>query len=175
MELVAGLLGAFAGALAGGLVTFLTARAQMRRDLEYAYDRELRTQRMIAYRSLYARTVVLPRYWRENPRRRVLADWSQSFHEWYFTESGGLFLSDAARQTYHVALEVIAEIGTAGAPDDVLTAADEERLWRAGQALRRTLAADLGTARAPQVPGSEPLRTSPARSRIGRVDAPGPG
>jgi hypothetical protein len=37
------------------------------------------------------------------------------------------------------------------------------------------LAGDLGTARAPQVPGTEPLRTSPARTKIGRVDAPGPG
>jgi hypothetical protein len=154
------------GTAAGGAASYLTARTQMRRELEFSYDKELRTQRMLAYRSLYAKTRTLPRYWRQPPRRGELPSWTASFHEWYFAESGGLFLSDAARDAYHQALEVIAEIAGAGAPDDVLTGDDEERLWRAGQALRRRLAADLGTAQAPRVTAAEPARSGPAGTRI---------
>jgi hypothetical protein len=49
MELLVGLLGAPIGTAAGGLSAFLTGRAQMRRELAYAYDRELRARRMDAY------------------------------------------------------------------------------------------------------------------------------
>jgi hypothetical protein len=53
-----------------------------------------------------------------------------------------------------------------GSPQDLLTEAEEERLWRAGQALRRQLAADLGTAEAPRLKGRAPLRTEAPRVRI---------
>jgi hypothetical protein len=86
----------------------------MQRDLEFAYDRELRTQRMAAYKSLYTKTESLPRYWRQRPRKLELPTWSQSFHEWYFLEAGGLFLSDEARQPYHDALNVIAVTASQG-------------------------------------------------------------
>jgi hypothetical protein len=55
-ELLAGLLGALVGTAAGGLAAYLTSRAQMRRELEYAYDRDLRARRVEAYVSLYRRT-----------------------------------------------------------------------------------------------------------------------
>jgi hypothetical protein len=67
MVLLVGLLSGLVGAAAGGLASFFTSRSQLRLDLEFAYDRELRTQRMAAYRSLYARTEKLPRYWRDPP------------------------------------------------------------------------------------------------------------
>src|SRR2546421_408141 len=88
---------AYDGAVAGGLSVFLTSRAQMRRELEYAYDRELRARRIEAYMSLYKRTDKLPRYWRTNPKRMELSDFSYAFDGWYFGEAGGLFLSDKAR------------------------------------------------------------------------------
>jgi hypothetical protein len=84
-------------------------------------------------------------------------------------------LSDEARVAYHDVLEVIAEVAGAGAPGDVLGPADEERLWRAGQGLRRRLAADLGTAQAPRVVGVAPQRTGPPARRIGPVPADGDG
>jgi hypothetical protein len=70
---------------------------------------------------------------------------------------------------------VIADIAGAGAPDDVLGPADEERLWRAGQGLRRRLAGDLGTAQPPRVTGDEPLRTGPPARRITAVPEDGAG
>jgi hypothetical protein len=48
MEFLAGFLGALVGMAAGGLSAFLTSRAQMRRELEYAYDRDLRARRVEA-------------------------------------------------------------------------------------------------------------------------------
>jgi hypothetical protein len=77
MELLVGLLGALIGTAAGGPSAFLTGRAQMRRELAYAYDRELRARRMDAYMSLYKRTGKLPRYWPTNPKRKELRDFQK--------------------------------------------------------------------------------------------------
>src|SRR5262249_4990871 len=87
------------------------------------------------------------------------------FDDWYFGEAGGMFLSDKARQAYHDALEVIAAV-SAGPPDATLTDAEIERLWRAGQALRRTLAADVGAAEVPRLPGRPPTISPPPTKRF---------
>ena len=166
MALLIGLVGAIVGAAAGGLSAFFTARIQLRRELEYAHDRELRTRRLDPYMSLYRRTKTLPRYWRTAPLRAELASWSESLHEWYFDEAGGLFLSDDARVVYHDVLEVIAVTAIAGDHDDPVSEAELERLWRAGQALRRQLAADVGSADSPRLPGSRPAVTPPAITRL---------
>jgi hypothetical protein len=63
MEWFIGFLGAVLRTAAGGLSVFLTTRAQVRCELEHAYDQELRTRRMESYMSLYKRTDKLPRYW----------------------------------------------------------------------------------------------------------------
>lgn len=110
MEWFIGFLGAVLGTAAGGLSVFLTTRAQMRRELEHAYDQELRTRRMESYMSLYKRTDKLPRYWLKKPVRRDMRGWAQEFDDWYFREAGGMFLSDKARQSYHDALEVMAAV-----------------------------------------------------------------
>jgi len=156
VELLVGLLGALIGTAAGGLSVFLTTRAQMRRELEYAYDRELRARRIEAYMSLYKRTDKLPRYWRANPKRIELSDFSEAFEGWYFGEAGGLFLSDEAREAYLSMLEVMAAVASEGSDEDQLSNEDTERLWRAGQALRRRLASDIGAAEDPRLAGRLP-------------------
>jgi hypothetical protein len=161
MELLVGLLGALVGTAAGGLSVFLTSRAQMRRELEYAYDRELRARRIEAYMSLYKRTDKLPRYWRTNPKRMELSNFSEAFDPWYFGEAGGLFLSDEARRAYHSMLEIMATVADEGSGEDQLSDEDIQRLWRAGQALRRRLAADIGAADDPRLVGRLP-EISPA-------------
>jgi hypothetical protein len=166
MEWFIGFLGAVLGTAAGGLSVFLTTRAQMRRELEHTYDQELRTRRMESYMSLYKRTEKLPRYWpAQQPIRREMQEWVRAFDDWYFGEAGGMFLSDKARQAYHDALEVIAAI-SAGPPDATLTDSEIERLWRAGQALRRTLAADVGAAEVPRLPGRPPTISPPPTIRF---------
>ncbi|HKQ00030.1 MAG TPA: hypothetical protein VJ735_06840 [Actinomycetes bacterium] len=166
MELLVGLLGALLGTAAGGLSVFLTSRAQMRRELEYAYDRELRARRIEAYMSFYKRTDKLPRYWRTNPRRMELSDSSQAFDGWYFGEAGGLFLSDEARRAYLEMLGVMATVAGEGGGQDQLPDEDIERLWRAGQALRRKLAADIGAAEDPRLAGRLPAMSPPPAVRM---------
>jgi hypothetical protein len=166
MALLIGLVGAIVGAAAGGFSAFLSGRANARRELEYAHDRELRTRRLDPYMSLYRRTKTLPRYYRSPPARAELRGWSESLHEWYFDEAGSLFLSDDARIAYLDALQVIAMTANAGSPEEKLSEDEQERLWRAGQALRRQLAADIGAANAPRLRGSRPVISPPAAVRI---------
>jgi hypothetical protein len=142
----------------------------MRRELEYAHDRELRTRRLDPYMSLYRRTKTLPRYWRTAPARAELSAWSEGLHEWYFDEAGGLFLSDDARVAYLHVLEVIATTANAGKGESTLADEEMHRLWRAGQTLRRQLAADVGAADAPRLSGRLPVVSPPAAVRI--VDRP---
>jgi len=166
VDLLIGLIGALMGVAAGGLSTLLTGRAQMRRELEYAHDRELRTRRLEPYMSLYRRTKSLPRYWRTAPARAEMSAWSEGLHEWYFDEAGGLFLSDDARAAYLNVLEVIAVTANAGKPEDPISDEETQRLWRAGQALRRQLTADIGAANAPRLPGRLPVTSPPAIARF---------
>jgi hypothetical protein len=77
-----------------------------------------------------------------------------------------MFLSDKARQVHHDALEVIAAVSD-GPPDATLTDSEIERLWRAGQALRRILAADVGAAEVPRLPGQEPMKSPAPTIRFG--------
>ena len=133
----------------------------MGRELAYTYDRELRARRIEAYMSLYKRTDKLPRYWRTNPQRMELSDFSEAFEGWYFGEAGGLFLSDEARQAYLSMLEVMATVAGEGSGEDQLSDEDTRRLWRAGQALRRKLASDIGAAEDPRLAGRLPVM-SPA-------------
>jgi hypothetical protein len=164
-EFLVGLLGALVGTAAGGLTAFLTSRAQLRRELEYEYDRDLRARRVEAYASLYRRTANLPRYRRTKPARTELSGWSEGFHSWYFDEAGGLFLSDAARKAYLSALEAMAAVASEGSSDR-LSDEEVERLWRAGQALRRRLAADIGAAEDPRLAGRQPVPSPPATVRF---------
>ena len=48
-----GIVGALLGALAGGVVTYVTTRSRMRLELEFAYDRELRDKRLSHYQRLF--------------------------------------------------------------------------------------------------------------------------
>ena len=167
MELLTGLLGALLGTLAGGLSAFLTHRAQLRRELEYTYDRELRARRVEAYVSLYRRTDKFPRYWPTLPARKDINSWSQSFDDWYFGEAGGLFLSNDARKAYLAMLDETAAVATGESPDIPLSDEEVQRLWRVGQALRRQLAADIGTAENPRLGGSPPMISPSPTKRFG--------
>lgn len=170
MEWFIGFLGAVIGTAAGGLSVFLTTRAQMRRELEHTYDQDLRARRVDAYKGLYKLTGKMPRYWPHNPVRSEMHEWPDAFDDWYFAKAGGLFLSDDARKAYNVALETMAAVSNEGPDDDALTSEQINRMWRAGQALRRVLAADIGAAERPQLPGQQPYQTPAAQQRFPEKD-----
>jgi hypothetical protein len=95
-----------------------------------------------------------------------LSDFSEAFDVWYFGEAGGLFLSDKARDSYHSMLEVMATVAGEGSEEDQLSDEDTERIWRAGQALRRRLAADIGAAEDPRLAGRLPAPSPAATVRM---------
>ena len=172
MDFWAALAGAVLGAVTGGFGTWVTTRQQMRRQLDFDHDRELRTERLSAYKSLYRYSQNLPRYWRHNPKRSVMADWAEVFHKWYFDESGGMFLTNAARTAYHEVLETIATLYSVEGGPEQLTDDEVAQLWRAGQCLRRQLSADLGSADDPHLLGKQPYATPPAEHRIRLAPVP---
>jgi hypothetical protein len=172
MEWFIGFLGAIVGTATGGLSVFLTTRAQMQRQLVQTYDQDLRARRIDAYKGLYKLSGKMPRQWPgQQPSRSDMRDWPKAFDDWYFGDAGGLFLSDDARETYNAAVNTISKISTEGSADAELSEKEIERLWRAGQALRRTLAADIGAAQPPRLPGQKPWQTPPPTARFG---IPGP-
>ena len=149
----------------------LRDQLEAQRELVYTYDRELKARRVEAYMSLYTRTATSRRYWRTNPKRIELSDFSQAFDEWYFSEAGGLFLSDAAKQAYLSMLEVMATVRGEGSAEDQLSDEETQRIWRAGQALRRILTADIGGAEDPQLAGRLPVMSPAPTVRMkGRED-----
>jgi hypothetical protein len=166
VELIIGLLGALLGTAVGALATLLTGRAQMRRELQYSYDRELRTRRMDSYASLYRQTGNMPRYWTNHPARSLLSTWASGLVDWYFREAGGLYLSDPARDAYLSLFEVMATIANHDSSGERLSEDEVQRLWRAGQALRRQLAADIGAAEDPQLRGRHPSVSPPPQTRF---------
>lgn len=176
MEWFIGFLGAIVGTATGGLSVFLTTRAQMRRELEHTYDQDLRARRIEAYKGLYKLSGKMPRYWPgKQPVRAEMLEWPKALDDWYFGEAGGLFLSDDARQAYNVALEMMAAVSKDGPDEAQLNELEIARLWRAGQALRRTLAADIGAAARPRMPGQKPWETPQPTARFGHPDRDAPG
>jgi hypothetical protein len=139
----------------------------MRRELVHSYDQELKARRVDAYRGLYKLTGKMPRYWPgRRPVRADMHEWPHAFDDWYFGEAGGLFLSDDARKAYNIALETMAAVSQDGPDDAALTGEEIERMWKAGQALRRVLAADIGASERPRLPGKASYQTPPAQERF---------
>jgi hypothetical protein len=166
MELIVGLLGVLVGTISGGFSAFLTNRNKMRQELEYAYDRELRIRRMEVYTSLYRRTDKYPRYHITILARKELVAWAHSFDDWYFGEAGGLFLSNNARQAYLSMLDVTATVANDDSSGERISEEEVQLLWRAGQALRRQLAADIGAAENPRLTFRPPAMSPPPATRF---------
>jgi hypothetical protein len=59
VQLLVGLLGGIMGSIAGGGLTWLTTRWTLRRELEHGYDKELRAERVTAYKKLWQITGAL--------------------------------------------------------------------------------------------------------------------
>jgi hypothetical protein len=178
MSILAGLLGAVVGAVAGGLVTYVTTRSRLRIELEHAYDQALRDKRLAHYQRLFHLSRCLPREWRqgEEPTRRDLLEFREDFHNWYFgDEAGGMFLTQAAKDLYMDLMNALEEAGSGGPgigdADDrrvsVLSLEESNAARDLASRLRHQMARDVGTAQAPRVPGIMLTRTKPPPSEVG--------
>ncbi|MEU9785554.1 hypothetical protein AB0H92_32120 [Streptomyces phaeochromogenes] len=152
MQLLIGLIGGLMGSLVGGVLAWLTTRWTLRQELEHGYDKELRTERLTAYRKLWQLTGALPRYpWPANPTRSDLRNLIERCHSWYF-EVGGLLFSQKTKDAYFEMMNSLDRAAGRQVSDDTRVV-DEvfEDLFIAGERLRLHLAADIGTSLRPKV------------------------
>jgi hypothetical protein len=142
----------------------LTTRWRLRTELEYGYDKELRSERVAAYRKLWPITADLPRYyWPTKPSRSDLRRLIEQCHGWYF-QDGGLFLTPETKGAYLEMMDRLDEAAGREA-DDATHVSDAvlTSLFEATERLRIQLTNDVGAGHRPQVP-SRPL--PPATSRM---------
>lgn len=87
-------------ALIGAVTGILTTSWKTRKDLESAYDIEVRKQRIEAYRALWELLQPLAYYSPPGPLTyEGVEDLSKKLRGWYF-KTGGLFLSERTREPY---------------------------------------------------------------------------
>lgn len=154
MAVWASVISAAFGLFAGGAATYFTTRAQLRAEAEHAYDRSLRDLRLPHYQRLFHLTHVMPREWLPStiPCRADVISIRETLRDWYFgEESGGMFLSQAARDEYF-RLYYALERAIAGLGDDADSLSNEDAagLRQQASALRHQLIADLGAAERPR-------------------------
>jgi hypothetical protein len=156
MQLLAVLLGALIGSVAGGGLTWLTTRWTLRRELEHGYDKELRAERVTAYKQLWQITGAVPRYqWPGKTTRSELRELIERCHSWYF-EVGGLFFSQRTKDAYFEMMNVLDAAAGRQIGDDTEIEDDVYAdLFRTGEHLRLHLAADVGTGLRPQVSSAQ--------------------
>jgi hypothetical protein len=124
------------GLLAGGGITYMTSRAQIRIQAERDYDVALRDLRLPHYQVLFHLTGAIPREWWPSSAltRRDVLELRERFHDWYFGEgAGGLFLSQDARTAYSALQVELQEAARNLASDEDLMSYDVigwvKRLW----------------------------------------------
>lgn len=145
------LLGGLVGVGLGGVATWLTTRWQLRKELEYGYDRELRTERVAVYKELWKLSERLPRYYsRGNPTGLDLEQTIENFHRWFF-EVGGLFLSDEARAAYFAMMNCLRETAQRNRDRGAISDDDAIALYDVAENLRIKLTSDVGASRAPEL------------------------
>lgn len=159
----ASLISAAFGLLAGGVATYFTTRAQLRVEAEHAYDRSLRDLRLPHYQHLFHLTRVMPREWLLStfPCKMDIISIRESLRDWYFgEESGGMFLSQPARDQYFRLYEEL-ENAIAGLGDDAESLSKEgaAKLRQRASDLRHQLVADLGVAERPRARWIMPTKT----------------
>ena len=135
------------GAVGGGVVAFFTTRWQIRKELEYEYDKDLRERRIKAYLELWKLLQPLAKYSRpiEDLRVSHLSALSKDLRGWYF-ETGGFLLSSDARDLYFDVQEALAEVLAAAHEEEAgISDSTFESLRAKGSNLRTSLVKDVGT------------------------------
>jgi hypothetical protein len=97
-------------ALVGGIVTYIGAIVTSVLEKRAKTDENLRTQRLGVYRPLWKLTGILPKWPRsEDATYEKMEKFSTDLQHWYF-ETGGIWLSGAARKAYAALQETLEEI-----------------------------------------------------------------
>ncbi len=127
------------------------AEWQRRKQRESELNNYLRSERLPAYKELWACLEPLAKYARPAPFTfKAAANLSESMRNWYFN-IGGIYLSERCRKTYFALQETLQNLIDVPLieekDDDVLSESDFEFIRQKSSELRATLAEDLGTRR----------------------------
>ena len=146
--------GLISGAITA-VITYFATLSKARLDLTLVYDKELRENRLEAYKELWKRLKPLARYSPETPlTHQIVKETSESMRDWYF-DVGGIFLSRESREHYFALKQemqnVIDHPELQKEKDRPLDAKWIKRLHNQGKILRETLSNDIGTRRQPFV------------------------
>jgi hypothetical protein len=160
-------------ALIGALTGILTTSWKSRKDLESAYDIDLRKLRIEAYKSLWELLQPLAFYSPPGPvTYGNVKDLSKKLRVWYF-ETGGLFLSERTREPYFEFQRALTGLSARATDEEKEEAVVDEQIVEIVKALasrlRTTSTVDISTRVGPRL-GSSILsravrRWSPRRTR----------
>ena len=121
--------------------TYLTTR----RDLQLKFDESLRDLRIGAYKELWEHLGQLAKYDRPEALSKSQAQTLRdSLRTWYF-HTGGLVLSNSARQDYFTMLDGLELV--ISRPENIISDQDDEFLRILGSRLRTAMTRDVGTRR----------------------------
>lgn len=132
------------------VITYFAARWKTRLDLSAEYDRELRTERLTAYKELWKKLKPLARYSREEPiTYEIIRDTSQAMRDWYY-DAGGIYLSRESRLPYFTLKRSLQRIIDNEALEKDNAELDEKseelkQIFEQGTELRASLSDDIGT------------------------------
>lgn len=144
-----------AGLVSGAItavITYFATLSKARLDLAVVYDKELRENRLAAYKELWKLLKPLARYSPEAPvTYRIVKETSESLRDWYF-DQGGIFLSRESRAPYFELKATMQRI-----IDDPKLQEEKERpldhwlqpLHQQGTVLREALSNDIGSRQLP--------------------------
>ena len=116
-----------------------------RRDLQLKFDESLRDLRIGAYKELWEHLGQLAKYGRPEALSKSQAQTLRdSLRTWYF-HTGGLVLSNSARQDYFSMLDGLELV--ISRPENIISDQDDEFLRILGSRLRTAMTRDVGTRR----------------------------
>jgi hypothetical protein len=147
IDIVAALITGIFGIVAGALVAYVGAVVKFRKDLEAEYDKDLRSKRLESYKNLWKHLQLVARYDRPKPLNiQTITELTNSMRQWYF-EEGGLYLSEAARETYFDLKKAIHKIMESNKyqTDELLDKNDHTDILEKASLLRASLTKDVGT------------------------------
>lgn len=130
-------------AVVTGVLSYRTARWNLRRDLEV----DLRRERLKAFKKLWALSEPLAKYGRNDSVTVVtpstMEQLSRRLRHWYFTD-GGMFLSNGSRDAYLAFQEALTDAVAMGrGADEPLDATTHELIRERGSRLRSCLRASF--------------------------------
>lgn len=140
------LLSGFISGAITAVITYLATRSKAVLDLTIELDKDLRNERMTAYKELWPELKQIAKYAADEPLSyQIIKDTSVKMRDWYF-RGGGIYLSAQSRGPYFDLKKEMQKI------IDKKESLDDNAILRVhdyATALRASLSDDVGTRRKP--------------------------